>query len=551
MLVVLISLQLFCSNAHSKTPICTGKSILMWSSCVGTQIVKGEYIYRGEYQEGKKHGYGVYIVISPQHKGNKYVGEFRFDAKEGVGTYTYANGDVYVGNFRANKRNGKGIFTSRNGDKYEGEYKEDKRDGFGTYVKNTGETYLGYWSDDLFIETKQQADARTEVTEKSKSIKKQDSAKTISEEVPNVVVRSPEAKREKKERVDAPPIAISIDVSKPDINGMVTLDISTGVDTSSLIINGREEGGRENGQYKLTRIARVGQTTNFHIVATDIYGKTTDKSVSVYREIPIEKVELTLNPEKLKVKKIDDAVALIIGVDNYKSLPNSEYSSNDAKLFFEYARNSLGVRTDRIKILIDERATNIEVLKALKVWLPQNVNRDTTTVYIFFSGHGSPSLTGDEFYFLPFDADADFLEKTAIRQSEMFQYILDLAPRKTIVFIDSCFSGHSKSGGLLASNSRPLALKKTEFARINNINILAASKTDEISYSSKDLKHGLFSYHLMKGLEGSADLNNDQQVSLGELYEYLSIAVPKFAITMSKTQTPQLFGDSSIIILDR
>ena len=74
MLVVLISLQLFCSNAHSKTPICTGKSIPMWSSCVGTQIVNGEYIYRGEYQEGKKHGYGVYIVISPQHKGNKYVG---------------------------------------------------------------------------------------------------------------------------------------------------------------------------------------------------------------------------------------------------------------------------------------------------------------------------------------------------------------------------------------------------------------------------------------------------------------------------------------------
>ena len=55
----------------------------------------------------------------------------------------------------------------------------------------------------------------------------------------------------------------------------------------------------------------------------------------------------------------------------------------------------------------------------------------------------------------------------------------------------------------------------------------------------------------MKGLEGSADLNNDQQVSLGELYEYLSIAVPKFAITMNKMQTPQLFGDSSIIILDR
>jgi hypothetical protein len=55
----------------------------------------------------------------------------------------------------------------------------------------------------------------------------------------------------------------------------------------------------------------------------------------------------------------------------------------------------------------------------------------------------------------------------------------------------------------------------------------------------------------MKGMEGDADLNNDQQVSLGELYEYLSIVVPKFAISMNKIQTPQLFGDSSIIILNK
>jgi uncharacterized caspase-like protein len=276
-----------------------------------------------------------------------------------------------------------------------------------------------------------------------------------------------------------------------------------------------------------------------------------NKAVSVYREMPIKQVVLTLNPEKLATKKIEDAVAIIIGVDSYKSLPNSEYSSNDAKLFFEYARKSLGVRTDRIKILLDEKATNIEVLKALKTWLPQNVNRNLTTVYVFFSGHGSPSPNGEEFYFLPFDADSDFLDRTSIKQSEMFQYITDLNPGKAIVFIDSCFSGYSKSGGLLASNSRPLTLKKNEFVKNSNVNILSASKFDEISYSSKELKHGVFSFHLMKGLEGAADLNNDRQVSLGELYEYLSIAVPKFSLSMNKVQSPQLFGDSSFVILGK
>ena len=38
------------------------------------------------------------------------------------GTYTLANGDKFVGEFKDNKRNGQGTFTFANGNKFVGEY---------------------------------------------------------------------------------------------------------------------------------------------------------------------------------------------------------------------------------------------------------------------------------------------------------------------------------------------------------------------------------------------------------------------------------------------
>ena len=37
----------------------------------------------------------------------------------------------------------------------------------------------------------------------------------------------------------------------------------------------------------------------------------------------------------------------------------------------------------------------------------------------------------------------------------------------------------------------------------------------------KEAKHGMFSYFLMKGMEGDADANQDNQITAGELHAYV------------------------------
>jgi len=65
------------------------------------------------------------------------------------GTVTSTDGDKYVGQFKNNQRNGKGTLTFANGDKYVGQFKNNEYSGKGTYTYSNGEQYVGEWKDDL------------------------------------------------------------------------------------------------------------------------------------------------------------------------------------------------------------------------------------------------------------------------------------------------------------------------------------------------------------------------------------------------------------------
>ena len=100
--------------------------------------------YVGEFKDGKYNGQGTYTFAD----GNKYVGEFKNGDLNGQGIYTFANGNKYVGEFKDGKRNGQFTATFPNGDKYVGEFKDGKYNGQGTYTYAGGNNYVGEFKDD-------------------------------------------------------------------------------------------------------------------------------------------------------------------------------------------------------------------------------------------------------------------------------------------------------------------------------------------------------------------------------------------------------------------
>ena len=96
---LLVVLMMGNAYAQSNLPACQGRDVAKWSNCNGEQTRSAEFQYKGEFLDGKRHGFGVMSVLHPNFNGDKYVGEFKDGKYNGQGTYTYASGAKYVGEY--------------------------------------------------------------------------------------------------------------------------------------------------------------------------------------------------------------------------------------------------------------------------------------------------------------------------------------------------------------------------------------------------------------------------------------------------------------------
>jgi osmotically-inducible protein OsmY len=365
----------------------------------------------------------------------------------------------------------------------------------------------------------------------------------------NESFRFEEEKRQQRQAKTSPRINLKISATPPSMDGEYTISIETNTDTASLKINGEELGGTADGRYKVNRVARAGQDTKLDIIAKDVYGNTDSKTIIVSRTITDSKVSYApLNPAQVERQTELDAVAIIIGIANYKTLPKADFANDDARVFYDYAIRALGVKPENIKLLVDADAEEVEIIKAFKTWLPSRV-KSTTDVYVFYSGHGLPTQDGQGLYLLPPRADPDFISRTAIQFQEINSDLQAAKPKSVTIFMDACYSGQARSGETLVANARPVTLKAERKLFPDNFTVITASQADQISSSSPDLKHGIFSYYLMKGMEGEADTNKDGKITLGEMQAYLVENVGRQAGMMSRKQEPQLIGDAGRVLV--
>jgi uncharacterized caspase-like protein len=162
-----------------------------------------------------------------------------------------------------------------------------------------------------------------------------------------------------------------------------------------------------------------------------------------------------------------------------------------------------------------------------------------------------PSSDGKSLYFLPHGVDKELLSRTAVAQNDIIAALTAAKPKSVTMFIDVCYSGQTRGGDVLLANAKPVALKADKNAYPPNFTVITASANDQISSSSPELKHGIFSFYLMKGMEGDADANKDGKITAGEMQEYLSDKVSRQAMSMSRKQDTQLVGDANKVLMGR
>ncbi|MBT3172686.1 MAG: hypothetical protein HN333_14790, partial [Rhodospirillaceae bacterium] len=226
------------------------------------------------------------------------------------------------------------------------------------------------------------------------------------------------------------------------------------------------------------------------------------------------------------------------------------YADRDAEIFADYVHRAFGVANHNIQLLLDKEASRLGVKKVVKRWLPGMVQAGKTDVYVFFAGHGLASPDGSNLYLLPENGLPDLLEDSAIMRNEIYDALTAANPRSVTVFLDTCFSGGTRGEEMLIADARPILVKAKEDRRApDRFTVFTAAAGDEISSSLPEAKHGLFSYFLMKGMEGDADANADRKITAGELHAYVADNVSRQAVRLGRVQTPQLQGDAERVLV--
>ena len=185
------------------------------------------------------------------------------------------------------------------------------------------------------------------------------------------------------------------------------------------------------------------------------------------------------------------------------------------------------------------------MLLATKRWLTRTAMRGKTDVYIFFAGHGLASDDGSKMYLLPYDGAPELLDKTAILRDELFADISAANPRSVTVFLDTCYSGTTRGTDMLTT-SRPITIRALEQSIPEHFTVMSAAAGDQTAKPLEEAKHGMFSYFLMKGMEGEADADNDNDITAGELHSYVQTNVIQQSFG---AQTPELQGDLDKVLV--
>jgi peptidoglycan/xylan/chitin deacetylase (PgdA/CDA1 family)/uncharacterized caspase-like protein/regulator of sirC expression with transglutaminase-like and TPR domain len=214
--------------------------------------------------------------------------------------------------------------------------------------------------------------------------------------------------------------------------------------------------------------------------------------------------------------------AVVIAVDNYPKWPKLQYAVNDATGVRDLLLNKFGFKRDHVITLFNEEATREKILSALGDTLsnPNSVQRDDR-VFVFFAGHGAtrrlPSGR-DLGYIIPWDADTQNFQGQAISMTN-FQDISESIPAKHVFFVmDSCYSGLALTRGENGNYLR-------EMSRRTARQMLTAGGADEQVADNGPNGHSVFTWTLLQGLEGRADLNSDGFITAAELAAYVAPGV--------------------------
>lgn len=237
-------------------------------------------------------------------------------------------------------------------------------------------------------------------------------------------------------------------------------------------------------------------------------------------------------------------VAIAIGVGAFRdpSMPTMKLAVHDAEVMSGYFTSVMGIPPQKVKVVLDANGLKDDWIEVFELWLPKQA-RAHTTAYVYVAGRAIVDHETGAVSLLPYDATVSGSSR-AFSLARLQRALANAPVKQAVVMLD--LSLEPSSGSDPARAAPPRWNVQESNGESERVMLMVGNTTVQEAQAYQPGQHGLFTYFLLKGLRGAADLDKNGSVLAGELCGYVQRQVTAVGrSTSGVTQEPLCIPDAN------
>lgn len=243
-------------------------------------------------------------------------------------------------------------------------------------------------------------------------------------------------------------------------------------------------------------------------------------------------------------------MGIIISVENYQSkdhgLSRVKYATSDSDAIKKIFIEKFGIDNDDIYVFKDDQFTKTTAENDIQYYLKQ-MSPDTE-LFIYYAGHGF--LFDGKNYITLYDTSTISLVETSLCFEDLFlNTFRSIGAKSFVAFIDACAEG-------VKTNQRGINYRGIDFKAISlepqesfRYALYFSCSPNEKSISDDELKHGIWTYFLIKAFDDNEAYDHGPYISTISLQNYLVKKVEEFTNKINKQKPYSVISSSENWIL--
>jgi WD40 repeat protein len=346
-----------------------------------------------------------------------------------------------------------------------------------------------------------------------------------------------------------PQSGVTVDKDSVTVNLKITDNGGGGVGSVNIYRNGSQVANDTRGVIVKGKESITEKSLSFNISLMD--GENEIKAVAMNLEGSMESTPAVITVISKAVMQKPNLYALVIGINEYKNKSISlSYAVPDALAFAGTLRKTAGPLFAKIdiKTLTTAEDTTKDAVNRAFADLRSKVRPNDLFVF-YDASHGVVDVVDNEEQYFLLTSNVLLLSSRhigtdAMSQKELGSLVGSIPAQKKLVILDTCNAGKGGKELQIALLQQTRGLTESTAVKLLQRSIGSAvfSASSDSQQALEGYKgHGLFTYVLLEGLQGKADIKKDGYITVLGLADYIEENVIKLSEEVFKRQqTPTI-----------